>query len=640
MSGRPPAVVCYICGREFGTRSISIHEPQCLKKWNLENQQLPKHQRRPPPQKPQVLPAIGHGNKGYDLDRFNEQAYQSAQNNLAECENCGRTFLPDRLPVHQRSCRPGNSQKPRSTLPSHSRSQTWPEDTGQPRPKSGGHLGLSPRPPQKPTGSGVQGSSNVQRPRTSTLKNPKILKGNSFGEETVSSPSSTGTPPGMNKFSHTSGGGKRLTMNNGTQQTRRDNQPKSAGVPRDGGTDPSTGPHRGGPRTLVCYICGREFGSKSLSIHEPQCLEKWKAENDKLPRELRRPLPQKPGTSGNMNEQNEAARQNAQSNLAECPNCGRTFQPDRLLIHQRSCKPKTNTAGTGQNKNTGRANRNLAPMNGLDRGATFTAEPSSGGGGPSTVTNGHSDNSPSRAPKTLICYVCGREFGSKSLPIHEPQCLEKWKRENAKLPNNQKKQLPQKPQAGSAGATREEMNDAAYKSAQSNLVPCENCGRTFQPDRLPVHQRACRPKTGSRTPVHMKTAKLGPVTSRGSTQNSERPKSKPPAMRRPPTVICYICGREYGSKSISIHEPQCLQKWHMENNQLPKHLRRPVPKKPEVRPVTGKGTYDIDAMNEAAWESAQANLVPCDICGRTFLPDRLLVHKRSCKPKTPKAPRN
>uniref|UniRef100_A0A8B9GIH6 C2HC/C3H-type domain-containing protein n=1 Tax=Amazona collaria TaxID=241587 RepID=A0A8B9GIH6_9PSIT len=56
-------------------------------------------------------------------------------------------------------------------------------------------------------------------------------------------------------------------------------------------------------------------------------------------------------------------------------------------------------------------------------------------------------------------------------------------------------------------------------------------------------------------------------------------------IRQPPTVICYICGREYGTKSINIHEPQCLRKWHQENVLLRKHLRRPEPKKPEVTPV-------------------------------------------------------
>ncbi|KAM6391940.1 LOW QUALITY PROTEIN: zinc finger protein 475 [Rhynochetos jubatus] len=100
--------------------------------------------------------------------------------------------------------------------------------------------------------------------------------------------------------------------------------------------------------------------------------------------------------------------------------------------------------------------------------------------------------------------------------------------------------------------------------------------------------------------------------------------------------ICYICGREYGTKSIFIQEPQCLKKWHQQNDMLPKHLGRPEPKKTvpyKASPIQAKGFYDLDSLNEAAWISAQNQLVPCDICGRTFLPDRLIVHQHSCKPK-------
>ena len=43
---------------------------------------------------------------------------------------------------------------------------------------------------------------------------------------------------------------------------------------------------------------------------------------------------------------------------------------------------------------------------------------------------------------------------------------------------------------------REEIQEQQYQAAQANLVPCPNCGRTFLPDRLAVHQRSCRPKTG------------------------------------------------------------------------------------------------------------------------------------------------
>uniref|UniRef100_A0A2I2YS77 C2HC/C3H-type domain-containing protein n=1 Tax=Gorilla gorilla gorilla TaxID=9595 RepID=A0A2I2YS77_GORGO len=68
-------------------------------------------------------------------------------------------------------------------------------------------------------------------------------------------------------------------------------------------------------------------------------------------------------------------------------------------------------------------------------------------------------------------------------------------------------------------------------------------------------------------------------------------------IRRPPAVVCYICGREYGTKSISIHEPQCLKKMYL--------------KKPEVRTITGK-------FLEKRFEY------------------RLIVHQRSCKPKAAK----
>ena len=45
--------------------------------------------------------------------------------------------------------------------------------------------------------------------------------------------------------------------------------------------------------------------------------------------------------------------------------------------------------------------------------------------------------------------------------------------------------------------SREQMNDAAWQNAKEQLIPCENCARRFAPDRLPVHQRSCKPKGGA-----------------------------------------------------------------------------------------------------------------------------------------------
>uniref|UniRef100_A0A914EJD9 Zinc finger protein 474 n=1 Tax=Acrobeloides nanus TaxID=290746 RepID=A0A914EJD9_9BILA len=107
------------------------------------------------------------------------------------------------------------------------------------------------------------------------------------------------------------------------------------------------------------------------------------------------------------------------------------------------------------------------------------------------------------------------------------------------------------------------------------------------------------------------------------------PKAKKPA----PTVFCYICGRQFGSKSIEIHQKQCLKKWHLENDKLPKSQRRPEPIKPEIIRTGGK--IDHEAMNEAMWEASKAQLIPCEWCGRRFAPGRLEVHQKSCTKENP-----
>ncbi|CAH8538926.1 unnamed protein product [Dicrocoelium dendriticum] len=103
-----------------------------------------------------------------------------------------------------------------------------------------------------------------------------------------------------------------------------------------------------------------------------------------------------------------------------------------------------------------------------------------------------------------------------------------------------------------------------------------------------------------------------------------------------PFVVCYICGREYGSSSIGIHEPKCLEKWKTQNNLRPPNERLPLPVKPGVSKQSGPlGTNNKEnltvAYNEAAAMVASSNLVPCPLCDRKFNPDRLEVHKSVCK---------
>lgn len=246
---------------------------------------------------------------------------------------------------------------------------------------------------------------------------------------------------------------------------------------------------------------------------------------------------------------------------------------------------------------------------------------------------------PPRKPPHVVCYICGRLYGTTSISLHIPKCLEKWQIENSQLPRHLRRKPPQKP-AGWGNTTlsndpRERelqldaMNDMAFQASQMQLVPCENCGRTFNPDRLPVHQRSCRPNNPLKMSKNFDPSRVG--SGRQSTPGGGDYGGSPPPPRKPKTVVCFICGREFGSKSISIHEPQCLKKWELENSRLPKHMRRPPPVKPNILPSLSGGE-DLERRNQMAYEAAQKQLIPCRNCGRTFLPERLEIHLRSCKP--------
>ncbi|XP_017752647.1 PREDICTED: zinc finger protein 474-like [Eufriesea mexicana] len=299
---------------------------------------------------------------------------------------------------------------------------------------------------------------------------------------------------------------------------------------------PSSAPMKKGPRSITCYICGREFGTASFPIHEPRCMQKWERENNSLPVNQRRPTPQRPDITINHSEWNIAAWEESQAQLVPCSKCGRTFLPERLTVHQRSCKAPTKNSESEK---------------------------------PGSLLGEKSASTSRVGPPMVTCQSCGRNYGTKSIKIHEPQCIKRMQAEKDKQSSNSRRKEP----------SRQQNSDMAL--VQKNL----------------------------------------------SSPTGDNAQKK--------TVTCYICGRDFGSTSIAIHEPQCLKKWHVENERLPLDQRRKEPEKPEIiytcDSETGNMIVDIDAMAEASWKTHLLQLIPCKRCGRTFNPDRVSVHERSCK---------
>lgn len=100
------------------------------------------------------------------------------------------------------------------------------------------------------------------------------------------------------------------------------------------------------------------------------------------------------------------------------------------------------------------------------------------------------------APKTRICFICGRSYGLSSIDIHEKQCADLFNAQQLALPPNERKALPARPEViftgGSTAALLEAQNTAAAQTFNDSVMEaCPNCGRTFIADRLKIHLRSC-----------------------------------------------------------------------------------------------------------------------------------------------------
>ena len=224
---------------------------------------------------------------------------------------------------------------------------------------------------------------------------------------------------------------------------------------------------------LLCHLCGRQFGTASLEIHQKSCRARFEREHG-------RPAPEAPATGGN-----DAAALAFETEVLEpCPHCGRTFLPDRLQVHLRSC-------GSSLHRRSGE--QLFEPS--LPRRRSASPPPDA--------------ESQRRSQKQLpVCHLCGRQFGTASLEIHQKMCRAKFEREKGRP-------APDAPAGG---------NDAAALAFETEVLePCPHCGRTFLPDRLEVHLRSCK----------------GAPTSRGELEQ------------------CLTCGRQFTQAQLIGHRKLC-----------------------------------------------------------------------------------
>ena len=476
------------------------------------------------------------------------------------------------------------------------------------------------------------------------------------------------------------------------------------------------------PKTVLCYICGREFSPHSIELHERQCAKRWEDasrrekenNNDKgkqtSPKVIINTSP-KPSlrTAGSqlstVTKSEEGGVPDVVDKNTGKPGLSRTETVtvietgDEQSTHNNtlssdSCSIQSSGSETEERK-TDESQVETSPEKTqsarLKRGSrsllSLVDIPSfgsnSGAVNPFPETRFHA----SKMPNMQICYICGRGFGVKSIAIHEPQCLKKWKMANPRRASN-----------ASSNSMKKALSVSSLAGSGENVAANKTRKASFQPPKSLLWAATVQSKSCSNLADQMSSSGCSSDSCSGSengeqkVENNEEGGSaggnrsvqsqkennvlldsdegvadpildfgfRSPA-KKPAMQICYICGREFGLKSIAIHEPQCLKKWKMANpeqhgaSSLKKAqsvsslagTRKAVAAKdrkaslqPPTSPLSASAGQSKSCSNLAGKLSPSGSQRPsgyhkpsmtlCYICGREFSHHSISIHEKQC----------
>ncbi|KAK7071235.1 hypothetical protein SK128_008912, partial [Halocaridina rubra] len=503
---RPPGFVeCYVCQREFGSRSIEIHEPQCLEKWKKRNNKLPKNRRERTPSPPPGHPLYA----------------SKAQTDMSPTPAAySPTSDPDEL------------------------STSWSHPS-KPRPKPSPS---SHHPNGRPRSASFSEGTRRQRPSTATLKKPKVL--DMSLQHSVDMSEMTRDMLDQVLLSKDNQAGSSDYSSDFTSSSTSSSVGSKSPFEDEGTSGDSESEARKiRPSTIRLPRPSRHIAVPVITSQTSNSSRRTSSLRSFLPRSQRRQL-----------EDVFTGPKKTIEIPEPCLTCGKEENPERFHSHPlRAQKFKPKMFDKSKAKNAGKM---------IVTKPTALKYKSRGGGG-SDEDKEENDNINNKLKPSQNSKRKAKSEDETSSPRppkkseskeESTEVLKKFlKGQKATFGKGQKKDINVEIFEGSLTPRNENGNNNALvskkKLGKENRV-LNGGGKDGSLSRVPPHSRL----NGNKIEEDSDGKKNKDNCHHGSKDSNTRASSSSvPRTATAPTLVCYICGREFGSRSLKIHEPQCLE---------------------------------------------------------------------------------
>ena len=468
ISKKPQLEACYLCGKEFFIHSLGIHETQCIKNWKADK--IPDARDKRVSERTMIEKHYnGSAEETEVCAQTDEKSTKEEPHPLHALSNSELKSDNNTLIERDQSCSQKQATKPNDTSPKF-------EKTASPK--------------QRKLKTVPCYSCGVVFLPNSLKIHEKKCKGN------------------LQNSHHNDDTGNIVENDDVSSKPSVENvmveeTPENEDNPQSIDDTIDTSVHNASkisipkkPATIMCYICGQEFLKSSYAFHEKKCAKK----NEKAE--------EQPVKNNKVSNTQKTTK--PKTNI--CYICGEHFLKSSYPFHEKKC--------------SNRAEKVQETI-------------------PETTKANQSQVKNSYKPRTVICHTCDQEFLKSSYVLHEKQCNknkvaeEESKSTKEKTVNNSQVERPQTPRRG------------------PKTKPCYVCGKEILLPSLKVHEQQCQKKMDILKNINQQRS---PAQSKKSARQSGAAKVK--SENKPKTELCYICGENFLSSSIRVHEAQCEKRWN------------------------------------------------------------------------------